>query len=165
MAREIGIPADKIIDAIKDFEGAKRRFQLLADVDGVMLIDDYAHHPEELAALIKGAKHLFPDRTCVIAFQPHLFSRTRDFADGFARSLDMADELLLLDIYPARELPMEGVTTKMITDRMKNQAHRIVSKEELLEYVKNTPMDMFITSGAGDIDKLVEPIKKILESK
>ena len=161
----LGISEDKVRTALAGFKGIKRRFEYKIKTDRMVYIDDYAHHPEELAALIKGAKHLFPDRTCVIAFQPHLFSRTRDFADGFARSLDMADEVLLLDIYPARELPMEGVTTKMITDRMKNPAHRIVSKEELLEYVKNTPMDMFITSGAGDIDKLVEPIKNILESK
>jgi len=161
----LGVDEDKVRTALAGFKGIKRRFEYKIKTDRIVYIDDYAHHPEELAALIKGAKHLFPDRTCVIAFQPHLFSRTRDFADGFARSLDMADEVLLLDIYPARELPMEGVTTKMITDRMKNPAHRIVSKEELLEYVKNTPLDMFITSGAGDIDKLVELIKNILENK
>lgn len=161
----LGIDGEKVREALENFRGIKRRFEYIIKSDRMVFIDDYAHHPEELSALIRSAKHLFPDRKCVVAFQPHLFSRTRDFADGFAESLDMADEVLLLDIYPARELPMEGVTAKMITDRMKNAAHSIVSKEGLLEYVKNNPLDMFITSGAGDIDKLVEPIKAILEAK
>jgi UDP-N-acetylmuramate--alanine ligase len=133
--------------------------------DKVVYIDDYAHHPEELAALIRSAKQLFPSRRCVIAFQPHLFSRTRDLADGFAHSLDMADEVILLDIYPARELPMEGITSKTIADKMSNPAHTILTKEGLLEYVKAAPLDLFITAGAGDIDKLTEPIKNILENK
>ena len=133
--------------------------------EDVVYIDDYAHHPEELAALISSAKRLFPKRKCVVAFQPHLFSRTRDFADGFARSLDMADEIILLDIYPARELPMEGVSTQMIADRMGNPNHTILSKEGLLKYVEAKPLDLFITAGAGDIDKLVNPVKEILEKK
>ncbi len=161
----LGIDAEKVREALENFKGIKRRFEYIIKTDKVVYIDDYAHHPEELAALIRSAKHLFPGRKCVIAFQPHLFSRTRDFADGFAESLDMADEVLLLDIYPARELPMEGVTSEMIADRMKNKAHRILSKEELLAYVQNNQLDMFITSGAGDIDKLIEPIKNILEAK
>jgi UDP-N-acetylmuramate--alanine ligase len=128
-------------------------------------VDDYAHHPEELAALIKSAKRLFAGRKCVVAFQPHLFSRTRDFADGFAESLSIADEVILLDIYPARELPIEGVTSQMIADRMGNPNHTILSKEGLIDYVKAAPLDLFITAGAGDIDKLVNPIKEILENK
>ena len=130
-----------------------------------MYIDDYAHHPEELSALIKSVKQLFPKRRCVVAFQPHLFSRTRDFADGFAHSLDMADEVILLDIYPARELPMEGVTSGIIADRMSNPVRTILSKEGLLEYIRQAPLDLFITAGAGDIDKLVVPIKNILNKK
>ena len=161
----LGIDEGKVRAALAGFRGIKRRFEYILKTDKVVFIDDYAHHPAELAALISSAKRLFPERKCVVAFQPHLFSRTRDFADGFAESLDMADEVLLLDIYPARELPMEGVTTKMITDRMKNPAHTILSKEGLLEYVKKAPLDMFIISGAGDIDKLVEPVKAILETK
>lgn len=155
----------KIKNAFPGFKGIKRRFEYVVKNDKVVYIDDYAHHPEELAALIKSAKHLFPGKRCVTVFQPHLFSRTRDLADGFAHSLDMADEVLLLDIYPARELPIEGVTTQMIADRMGNPAHTILSKEGLLEYVKQAPLELFITSGAGDIDKLVKPIKEILESK
>lgn len=156
---------EKIKNAFPGFKGIKRRFEYVVKNDKVVYIDDYAHHPEELAALIKSAKHLFPGKRCVTVFQPHLFSRTRDLADGFAHSLDMADEVILLDIYPARELPIEGVTTQMIADRMGNPAHTILSKEGLLEYVKQAPLELFITSGAGDIDKLVKPIKEILESK
>ncbi len=161
----LGIDAGKVKEAVAGFKGIRRRFEYIIKTDKVVYIDDYAHHPEELSALIRSAKHLFPGRRCVVAFQPHLFSRTRDFADGFAHSLDMADEVLLLDIYPARELPMEGVTTKMITERMANKVNTILSKEGLLEYVKQAPLDLFITAGAGDIDKLVGPIKEILESK
>lgn len=159
------INVEAVKAALKGFRGVKRRFEYVVKNDKVVFIDDYAHHPEELAALIKSAKHLFPKRRCVVAFQPHLFSRTRDFADGFAHSLDMADEVILLDIYPARELPMEGVTSQMIADRMTNPAHTILSKEGLLEFVRNAPLDMFITSGAGDIDKMVAPIKEILSNK
>ena len=161
----LGIDKERAKAALVGFRGIKRRFEYIIKTDNVIFIDDYAHHPEELSALIRSAKHLFPDRRCVVSFQPHLFSRTRDFVDGFANSLDMADEVLLLDIYPARELPMEGVTSAIIADRMKNKNHRIVSKDELLEFVKQTSLDLFITSGAGDIDKLVEPIKNILLSK
>jgi UDP-N-acetylmuramate--alanine ligase len=159
------VPASQIKEALQSFKGVKRRFEYVVKNDRVVFIDDYAHHPEELAALIGSAKRLFPKRRCVIAFQPHLFSRTRDLADGFAHSLDMADQVILLDIYPARELPMEGVTTGMIAERMGNPEHTIMSKEALLDYVKAAPLDLFITAGAGDIDKLVNPIKNILEQK
>lgn len=161
----LGIDAEKVKNVLPGFKGIKRRFEYLVKTDKVVYIDDYAHHPEELAALIKSAKRLFPDRRCVVSFQPHLFSRTRDLAAGFAHSLDMADEVILLDIYPARELPMEGVTSKTIADLMANPAHTMLSKEGLLEYVKNASLDLFITAGAGDIDKLTEPIKNILENK
>ncbi len=155
----------KVKAALSNFKGVKRRFEYVVKTDKMVYIDDYAHHPEELAALIGSAKTLFPDRKCVVAFQPHLYSRTRDLADGFAHSLDMADEVILLDIYPARELPMEGVSSQMIADRMGNPAHTILSKEGLLQYVKAAPLSLFITAGAGDIDKLVNPIKEILENK
>jgi UDP-N-acetylmuramate--alanine ligase len=161
----LGIDGNKVRTALAGFRGVKRRFEYVLNTAGIVYIDDYAHHPEELAALLRSAKSLFPDRRCVVAFQPHLFSRTRDLADGFAHSLDMADEVILLDIYPARELPMPGITSQMIADRMANPAHTILSKEGLLEYVKAAPLDLLITAGAGDIDKLTEPIKKILEHK
>jgi len=165
IAHLAGISNEAIQAALPGFRGIKRRFEYQVKNGRVVYIDDYAHHPEELAALIGSAKHLFPGRRCVVAFQPHLFTRTRDLADGFAHSLDMADEVLLLDIYPARELPMEGVTSRMIADRMKNPRHSILSKDALLYYVRMQPLQLFITAGAGDIDKLVEPIKEILEKK
>lgn len=165
VAHLLEIDPTLIRQALTGFKGIKRRFEYVVKNDKMVYIDDYAHHPEELAALIKSAKRLFPDRKCVVAFQPHLFSRTRDLADGFAESLDLADQVILLDIYPARELPMEGVSSQMIADRMGNPAHTILSKEGLLEFVKAAPLSLFITAGAGDIDKLVQPIKEILEQK
>ena len=159
----LGINQEKVKQALLGFKGIKRRFEYVIKNNDIVYIDDYAHHPEELAALIKSAKSLFPGRSCVIAFQPHLYSRTKDLADGFAHSLDMADEVILLDIYPARELPMEGVSAQLIAHKMTNKAHTILSKDALLEYVKKQPLQLFITAGAGDIDKLVLPIKNILE--
>lgn len=165
VSKQLGIEDALIKQAVSSFKGVKRRFEYIVKNEQTIFIDDYAHHPEELAALIKSAKTLFPGKRCVVAFQPHLFSRTRDFADGFAHSLDMADEVLLLDIYPARELPMEGVTSQMIADRMGNPHHTLMSKEGLVNYVKVAPLDLFITAGAGDIDQLVAPIGEIIKSR
>jgi UDP-N-acetylmuramate--alanine ligase len=165
VARMMDVPDSQIREALALFRGVKRRFEYIVKNERVVYIDDYAHHPAELAALIGSAKRLFPKRRCVIAFQPHLFSRTADLAEGFAHSLDMADEIILLEIYPARELPIEGVSAATIAGRMGNPEHTILSKNALLSYVKAAPLDLFITAGAGDIDKLVEPIKNILEEK
>ncbi len=159
VAKELEVDDFQISNAIASFKGVKRRFEYLVKNDKVVYIDDYAHHPEELASLIKSAKTLFRKRKCVIAFQPHLYSRTRDFADGFARSLDMADEVILLDIYPARELPIEGVSSQIIADKMGNPNVTILTKEGLLEYVKKAPLELFITAGAGDIDVLTKEIR------
>ena len=133
-------------------------------------IDDYAHHPEELRALINGAKGLFEKSRCTILFQPHLYSRTRDFADGFAEVLDLADEVVLLPIYPAREEPIEGVNSNMILDRMNKAEKKILLKEEIpvwinKEYLgkKSKERRLLITAGAGDIDTLVPTIKEICE--
>jgi UDP-N-acetylmuramate--alanine ligase len=163
VAMEEGLSANDVKAAFAVFKGVRRRFEYVVKDDNHIYIDDYAHHPEELAALIGSAKRLFPKRRCVVAFQPHLYSRTRDLADGFAHSLDMADEVILLDIYPARELPIEGVSSKMIVDRMGNPEHTIMSKDALLEWVKAAKPELFITAGAGDIDRLVEPIRSILK--
>ncbi len=165
VAKMLGIDGEKAGHALAGFRGIRRRFEYLVRSENVTYIDDYAHHPAELAALIGSAKDMFPSRRCTVVFQPHLFSRTRDFAAGFAASLDMADEVLLLDIYPARELPMEGVSTEMIADLMTNSAHVVLSKDEVLEYINKMPVQLLITAGAGDIDKLVEPIKEILANK
>jgi UDP-N-acetylmuramate--alanine ligase len=161
----IQIDTEKVKHALAGFKGVKRRFEYVVKNEQVVYIDDYAHHPEELSALIKSAKLLFNDKRCVVAFQPHLFTRTRDLSVGFAHSLDMADEVILLDIYPAREEPIAGVASAMIMDRMGNPNKHILSKEGLLEYVKAAKVELFITAGAGDIDKLVEPIKELIEIK
>jgi UDP-N-acetylmuramate--alanine ligase len=162
VAKQLEIDDTLIKNAVENFKGVKRRFEYIVRNEKMVYIDDYAHHPEELAALIKSAKTLFPEKRCVVAFQPHLFSRTRDFAEEFAHSLDMADEVLLLDIYPAREKPMEGITINTIAEKMANPNHTILSKEGLIKYAATAPIEMLITAGAGDIDKLVEPIKEAL---
>lgn len=169
IAHELGIDDNKIKAAVADFKGVKRRFEYIVpvtDSNKVVYIDDYAHHPAELEALITGAKGLFPDRKCTVIFQPHLFSRTNDFAQEFAESLDLADEVVLLSIYPARELPMPGVTSDTIASKMKNTKHAILSKDDLLNWIGNDYIKkengLLITAGAGDIDKLVEPIRKLI---
>jgi len=161
----LGIDKEEVKKALANFKGVKRRFEYKYKSDNVVYIDDYAHHPEELSALIQSAKNMFTNRKCVIIFQPHLYSRTRDLAEGFAQSLDMADKILLLDIYPARELLMPGVTTEIITAKMKNPNHMILSKQDVLAYVEKNPLELLITAGAGNIDQLVEPITDILEHK
>lgn len=162
VAMEVGLSPQDVKAGFADFKGVKRRFEYVLNNERHVYIDDYAHHPEELAALIGSAKRLFPKRRCVVAFQPHLFSRTRDLAAGFAHSLDMADEVILLDIYPAREAPIEGVSARMIAGKMQNPAHTILSKEALLDWVGAAQPDLLITAGAGDIDRLVQPIKERL---
>ncbi len=164
VAVQLHIEEEKIKAAVAAFKGVKRRFEYIIKNESVVMIDDYAHHPEELRALINGTKKLFSDKKCTVVFQPHLFSRTKDHADGFAEVLDMADEVMLLPIYPARELPMEGVNSEMILQRMKNKNSKVLGKEELLNEIKNKKPALLITSGAGDIDVLVEPIKKILQN-
>ncbi|CAN5857571.1 UDP-N-acetylmuramate--L-alanine ligase [soil metagenome] len=165
IAKHIGIEEEKIKAAVASFRGVKRRFEYIIKTDDRVMIDDYAHHPEELRALITGAKALFPAKKLTVVFQPHLFSRTSDFADGFAEVLSIADEVFLLPIYPAREKPMAGVDSKMIVSRMKNKNVKVLSKEELLKEIENNKPIFLITAGAGDIDMMVEPFKNILENK
>ncbi|MGG9960296.1 UDP-N-acetylmuramate--L-alanine ligase [Ferruginibacter sp. SUN106] len=162
VAHHLEIDDEKIKAAVSSFKGVKRRFEYIVKNETQVFIDDYAHHPDELKALLTGAKKLFPDKKCTIIFQPHLFSRTRDFADGFAETLSLADEIVLLPIYPARELPMEGVTSEMLLNKMSNDNKRVLNKTEILDWIKNNKTELLITAGAGDIDTLVEPIKKIL---
>lgn len=162
IANHLGIEDEKIKKAVADFKGVKRRFEYIVKNAEQVMVDDYAHHPEELRALITGAKGLFEGKKCTVVFQPHLFSRTRDFADGFAASLDMADEVILLPIYPARELPMEGVTSEMIAARMKNKKVKLMEKGEMIDWIKENKTELLITAGAGDIDALVDQIKKIV---
>lgn len=163
IAHYLEVDNDKIRKAVADFKGVKRRFEYVVKNERQVMIDDYAHHPEELRALISGARELFPGKKCSVVFQPHLYSRTRDLAQGFAESLDLADEVILLPIYPARELPVEGVNSEMIMNKMKNKNKRVLDKEELMEWVKTSRPSLLITAGAGDIDTLVEPLKRIFE--
>jgi UDP-N-acetylmuramate--alanine ligase len=165
VAVHLDIDEAKIKKAVASFTGVKRRFEYILKNDDVVMIDDYAHHPEELRALINSAKKLFSKKKCTVIFQPHLFSRTHDLADGFAEVLSIADETILLPIYPARELPMPGVSSQLILDKMTNSKKTIKEKTELLQWVKNNKVELLITSGAGDIDTLVEPIKQILIQK
>jgi UDP-N-acetylmuramate--alanine ligase len=159
------IDDDRIKAAVADFKGVKRRFEYIIKTTDLVFIDDYAHHPEELRALISGAKSLFSDKKSTMIFQPHLYTRTRDLADGFAEVLDMADEVILLPVYPARELPIAGVSSEMILDKMKNKNKKVLEKEELKDWVKNefAGKGVLMTAGAGDIDLLVEPIKEIIK--
>jgi UDP-N-acetylmuramate--alanine ligase len=197
ISHQLGIENNKIKEAIKNFKGVKRRFEYIIAPPGIknkhmkatsafggstetplpeekgrkeelIFIDDYAHHPEELKALIQGAKSLFSKKKCTVIFQPHLYSRTRDLAKEFAESLDMADEIILLPIYPARELPIENVSSELILKNMSNENVQLLSKEEILEWAKaqlsfgKKGIELLITAGAGDIDQLIHPLKKIL---
>jgi UDP-N-acetylmuramate--alanine ligase len=166
VAHRLGIAGDKIIAAVAAFRGVKRRFEYIVKKPNRVYIDDYAHHPEELRALITGAKELFGGMKCTLIFQPHLFSRTRDFVDGFAASLDLADEVFLLPIYPARELPIEGVTSQLIAAKMTPGKATVVDKQEILTIIKDKvakdDLKLLITAGAGDIDTLVQPVSNIL---
>jgi len=166
VASSLNIEEEKIKAAVADFRGVKRRFEYIIKTDELVFIDDYAHHPEELRALISSAKSLFSDKKCTVIFQPHLYTRTRDLADGFAEVLDMADEVISLPIYPARELPIAGVSSEMILDKMKTKNKRVLDKEELKNWIRKDfkkQGKVLVTAGAGDIDLLVEPIKEILK--
>ncbi|GEP90987.1 UDP-N-acetylmuramate--L-alanine ligase [Chitinophaga terrae (ex Kim and Jung 2007)] len=162
VAQILGIDGEKIKAAVGTFKGIKRRFEYVVKRDDQVYIDDYAHHPEELRALITSAKALFPGRKATVIFQPHLFTRTRDLADGFAESLSLADEVILLPIYPARELPIEGVTSEMIAGKITVPV-KIIAKDKLLEFLQTQETPLLITAGAGDIDQLKEPIAALLK--
>lgn len=164
VALHLGITPDKIRQALANFLGVKRRFEYVVKLPNHIYIDDYAHHPEELRACIQAVKSLYPDKKLTAIFQPHLFTRTRDFADGFAEVLSMIDDLIMLDIYPARELPIEGVNSAMILDRIKNPAKQILSKQDAIEYVRTNKPELLLTVGAGDIDTLIQPLKTILQN-
>ncbi|MBS1738041.1 MAG: UDP-N-acetylmuramate--L-alanine ligase, partial [Bacteroidetes bacterium] len=177
----LNIEPAKILSSVADFKGVKRRFEYIINVraanaskENVVFIDDYAHHPAELSALIRSARSLFSSRKCVVIFQPHLFSRTRDLAKEFAEALDMADQIILLPIYPARELPIEGVESKIIISYMENKNVATMDGKELLNYLQTQFKDeiknnfngtTLITAGAGNIDQLINPIKEILNNQ
>ena len=160
-----GIPLPEIKAAIAAFTGVLRRFDYQLRSEEVVFIDDYAHHPEELKATISSVKELYPNDKIMGIFQPHLYTRTRDFAAGFGESLSLLDEVLLLDIYPARELPIPGVTSEMILELITSRSKNVVSKEALIERALASNARVILTLGAGDIDQLVAPLRKALMSK
>lgn len=157
-----GASHEEIIAGIKTYTGVKRRFDIQINTDNAVYIDDYAHHPGEINATLNSVKKLFPDKKITIVFQPHLFSRTNDFAIEFAESLSRTDSLILLPIYPAREKPIKGVTSELIFKNCSLNDKKLCNKEELLSTLDETKPELLITMGAGDIDNFVEPIKELL---
>lgn len=164
LALEAGVDPLSVKNALEGYAGVQRRFEYQVRRPAIVYIDDYAHHPEELRAAILSARELYPGKRITIAFQPHLFTRTRDFADGFAESLSLADTVYLLDIYPARELPIPGVDSGLLFDKMTIADKHRVSKKEIIQRLRQSTPQVFMTLGAGDIDELVAPIKKLLEN-
>ena len=165
MAKSYGISNENIIAALASFKGVRRRFSFQTRTEKVVYIDDYAHHPTEINAVHQAVRELYPNKKIIAAFQPHLFSRTKDFVDGFAESLSKFDEVLLLDIYPARELPIEGVNSTWLLSKISNKNKKLVTKEGLLKEFKNSDANVYVTIGAGDIGEMVSEVKKIIDEK
>lgn len=158
VALQLGVAEQEIRAGLESFRGVKRRFEILHQEDGKVYIDDYAHHPEEICAFLGSVKAMYPNHKLTAVFQPHLYTRTRDFAEGFSVSLSLADEVVLLDIYPAREMPLPGITSEMLLDKITSRHKSVQSKEGLLGYLEATGTEVLVTIGAGDIDRLVQPI-------
>ena len=165
MANTYGVEIDKIAKALFSFKGVKRRFSYQIKEENLVYIDDYAHHPTEINAVSQAVKELYPNEKVLAIFQPHLFSRTRDFIDGFAESLSKFDEVILLDIYPARELPIEGVNSNWLLEKVTNNNKKLVAKSELISVILSSDAKVIVTIGAGDIGELVKPIKQALYEK
>ncbi|MDG2432267.1 UDP-N-acetylmuramate--L-alanine ligase [Flavobacterium sp.] len=162
MAVNFGTPTDAIAVALASFKGVRRRFSYQIKNENLVYIDDYAHHPTEINAVHQAVRELYPGKKVLAIFQPHLFSRTSDFADDFAKSLSNFDELLLMDIYPARELPMEGITSEWLLSKVQNNSKKLVAKENVIGAILESDASIIVTIGAGDIGELVEPIKTAL---
>ena len=165
MALCYGIDSMKIKTALGTFKGVKRRFDIHVNRPGLAYIDDYAHHPKEISTAISSMRDIFPGRKLTAIFQPHLYTRTRDFAEEFARALSAVDKLILLDIYPAREEPIPGVSSEIIFDKVTAPEKVLLKKEELMDYLHNEEIDTLITFGAGNIDRYTGEITKMLESR
>jgi len=161
-ASKIGLSDENIIKALSTFKGVKRRFDIRIRTNNYIYIDDYAHHPEEIKSCLSAIKTSFPSKRVTVVFQPHLFTRTRDFMEGFASSLAMADNLILLDIYPAREQPIEGITSQALLDKVQMSHKRLCAKSDLLATLEELRPELLVTMGAGDIDRFVEPIEKMI---
>lgn len=165
IALTYGLAPEKVKAALDAFAGVKRRFDIHINTPGCAYIDDYAHHPKEIASAISSIRNIFPERRLTAIFQPHLYTRTRDFAPEFAEALSAVDKLILLDIYPAREEPIPGVTSEIIFKDVKAPEKVIMVKEELMDYLENEEIDTLITFGAGNIDRFIEPITEMLEKR
>ncbi|MDP2041765.1 UDP-N-acetylmuramate--L-alanine ligase [Algoriphagus sp.] len=165
IAIDHGVSENQIREGIKSFKGVKRRFEIHSTVPGHIYIDDYAHHPEEIKACLSSVRAMYPTQRLTVIFQPHLFTRTRDFAAGFSESLSLADEVVLLDIYPARELPIEGVTSAMLLDGIQTGKKTLVNKEQVMDYLLESRPEVLVTMGAGDIDRLVPGIAAWMDSR
>ena len=161
-ARQVGIAADDIAKALATFKGVKRRFDIRFNDRKHCYIDDYAHHPEEIRACLQAVRDAFPTKKLTLVFQPHLYSRTRDFMDEFAQILSQADELILLDIYPAREKPIEGITSDALLEKVKLSDKKCCPKAELVSLIDSERPELLVTMGAGDIDRFVEPLEKLI---
>lgn len=162
IALTYGLEPEKVRHALGTFQGVKRRFDIHVNTSECSYIDDYAHHPKEIAAAVSSMRDIFPGRKLTAIFQPHLYTRTRDFADEFAEALSNVDKLIMLDIYPAREEPIPGVTSEIIFDKVTAPEKVIMVKEELMDYLKDEPIDTLITFGAGNIDRFIGPITEML---
>jgi len=160
-----GVTPDEVKEAIHTFQGAGRRFDFHIKSDRIVFIDDYAHHPRELSAAITSIKVLYADKKITAVFQPHLYSRTRDFALEFADSLSLLDDVVLLDIYPAREEPIEGVTSQIIFDKIRSKEKLLCKKGELIALLREKDVEVLVTFGAGDIDRLLPEIEQVLTEK
>lgn len=165
VALNCGVTEEEIRKAVLTFRGVKRRFDIRVDIPGITYIDDYAHHPEEIRACIKSVREFFKGRKITGIFQPHLFSRTRDHATGFAEILDELDQPVLLPIYPAREKPIEGVSSQIIFEKMESPYKKLMRKEDVPDYIESVEVDVLLTIGAGDIDTLADPLTEMLKRK
>lgn len=165
VAQNLQIPDEIICRGIAEFKGVKRRFEYILKTDKVIQIDDYAHHPEEIRAFLTAVRMLYPEKHITAIFQPHLYTRTRDFAAEFSQALSLADRLILLDIYPAREKSIEGVHSKMLLEKAQTTEKFLCTKENLLKILEIFDLEVVLTIGAGDIDRLVQAIRQVLEKK
>ena len=164
-ALKLGIEPQQIKEALAVYKGVKRRFEYILQEKNIVFIDDYAHHPTEIEVFLRSVKAMYPNKKITAVFQPHLFTRTRDFLDGFAESLSLADQVILLDIYPARELPIEGVTSRLILDNITIADKRLCSKNELYSFLQQNDAEVVLTIGAGDIGQMVGKIGTLLDEK
>ncbi|MDL5048784.1 UDP-N-acetylmuramate--L-alanine ligase [Oscillatoria amoena NRMC-F 0135] len=160
-----GVSLDVIKSALASFKGVKRRFEFVVKSEKVVYVDDYAHHPAEIEAFLQSMRSMYPGKKLTVVFQPHLYTRTRDFAQGFARSLSLADDVLLMDIYPARELPIPGVDAEIIFKNVTAKSKEHCRKADLLDKIKSRQIEVLTTVGAGDIDTFVQPIKALLTER